>query len=144
MKFGSKFIDANWMVGCVYSDVDDGIFELNRLHVGILGYNFKDNNFYSVSSKGLDGNQRFDMAFETLLGATMINKNIHYHGLETKRCSNKLYKSPTSKFMIPFSKIGEYSRNIYQTSESFMFLYNGKSLFQYWYENHYENGLPKF
>jgi RHS repeat-associated protein len=126
---------------------DDGIFELNSLHVGILGYNFKNNDLYSVFSKGLNGSQRFDMAFETLLGATMINKNIHYHGLETSRCNkgiSGLRKSPVSKFMIPLSKIGEYSRKVYLMGDKYMFLYNGKTLFQYWYENHYENGLPKF
>lgn len=151
------------LAGVVLTDnmsdnMDDGTFNLHSLHVGPVGYNFDSGDAYSIFSKGLSSDQRFDMGFETILALSALKTDVKVRGhYQTHKWQNYLQCTYSGKtghwnaishsfsFTIPLATIGYYSRKGYELGDMFTRLYYKKSLYQYWYDKHYDKyGNPIF
>ncbi len=129
----------------ISTNIQDGKLGLHNLHLGIIGYNFDNNKVYTAfDKKGLGADNRFNMIYETVLGAALVDRDIfvkYRKNIFTCRGSHISYQR---HFIIPTEIIGEYANKAITAADIvFMILY-GQTTYEYWYSNNYdENGRPK-
>ncbi|HBX49747.1 MAG: hypothetical protein A2309_06950 [Bacteroidetes bacterium RIFOXYB2_FULL_35_7] len=116
-------------------NLKDGELGLHSLHLGPVGYDFEKNTGYGIWSKDLTWEQRFNMGFETLLGLTLLNKDIFikYRTPEIKNCGTIVWKGQQRLLYLQISKIGYYSQKTYNFLESASYRFTNRSLYENWY-----------
>ncbi len=131
----------------VSDNMKNGELGFHSLHVTIVGYNFDNNSGYSILSKGINGNRRFDMAFESILGLSLIKTDINFnYRLPYKdNCGKWHMKHLMKNFHMNTAFIGYYSRKALELSDGFFEVWKQKTTYQHWYDLHYnEDGTPKY
>jgi len=134
----------------ISDNMDDGEFKFKSLHVGPIGYDKSryDNTWgglYTIFSKGMSGGQRFDMAFETILGLTLVKSDVLIPWQKQSHCGNWNWVPDLYKYRLPLSKIGYYTRKVYEGLDTYYQLRYRKSLFEYWFDRHYnEDGTANY
>ncbi|HOK99888.1 MAG TPA: RHS repeat-associated core domain-containing protein [Bacteroidales bacterium] len=146
-------------VGVVLTDnlsdnFTNGEFDLHSVHIGPVGYDWKYRDdktwggIYTIFSKGLTNEQRFQMGFEMVLGLSLIKSNIvipKYKWSTLLVRSGRFVKMPhVYDYMINTAKIGYYSKRILDISDIFFIMLKQKTTIQYWYDTNFnEDGTFK-
>ncbi len=133
----------------ISDNMEDGRFNWHSVHVGPIGYDWNrhDDSWggtYTIFSKGLNGDQRFGMAFEMVLGLSLIKADIkmpryrNYPG----NCGGGQWLPTLPQFkphVIALSKLGYYARRSLELSDTFFMLWKQKTTFGYWYSRYYHD-----
>jgi len=131
----------------ISDNMNDGIFSSSRYHIGFLGYDFDKKEGYSIFSKGLDKGQRFDMAFESILGLSLIKSDLLIPHPKQSLCGNWNWAPDYYKYPIYTSKIGYYARRSLELWNSFELIRPGHNhtIYKHWWEQHYnEDGTVTY
>ena len=126
----------------ISDNMEDGKFSSSRYHIGFLGYDFDKKEGYSIFSKGLDKGQRFDMAFETVLGLSTTKSDIivDYRLPDKHHCDTWTWaKSMEQRLVINTAQIGYYSRRGIELWNSYYLITEQQTIYQHWYNQHYND-----
>lgn len=118
-KFGGVVVPDN-----ISDNYDGQKLQLERLHIGPIDYDFENKKTYSIFSKNLSINQRFDMGFETILGLNAIDKDIFIKYRHQKCDCGINYWGSTKNFELSTSLIGDFADRALNLSDMyFEFMY---------------------
>jgi hypothetical protein len=128
----------------ISDNMKDGELGLHTLHLGVLGYDFDKKEAYSIFSKGLSGDQRWDMGYETVLGLSLFQDvRIDYR---TPKCQCGIdYLSPIQSYYVRLSYIANMANGILDTLDSYYMFTQSETAYQYWFNKKYnEDGTPNY
>jgi len=131
----------------------DGEFDFHSIHVGPIGYDWKYRNddkwggFYTIFSKGLSADQRFDMGLEMFLGLSLIQSDIYLPKYHRYQCGKGVWKISKNLHdlnqwrnkVIAISKVGTFARRILQASDIYFLFRHQKTTLQYWYDENFNS-----
>jgi RHS repeat-associated protein len=127
----------------ISDNMEDGKFKFHSLHIGLIGYDFDRHDktwggLYTIFSKGSSGNQRFDMAFETIVGLSLIKDDIVLHRYNSS-CGVS-YRAPHQyNIRIPTSEIGYFAGKVYEYGNDISEMIYGETMYEKWFGNHYND-----
>ena len=117
------------------------MFSSSRYHIGFLGYDADNKKGYGIWSSGLNDGQRFDMAYETVFGLSLIKTNISFKEPEVRKfCYHYQFRlSPIDRITINTAALGNAARLIQGGWNAYELLRPGHqhTLYQHWYGSHY-------
>jgi len=141
----------------ISDNMNDGTFNFHSFHVGPIGYNkYRHDDtwggLYTPFSKGLKGGQRFDMAFETILGLSLIktDPSIKYKLPVRHHCGDWTWSKSLSQYhTFNIAEYGYLARRSLEAWNLYELIKDNHTLYQHWYGNHYytdgdNDGLPKY
>ncbi len=138
--------------GVVISDnisdnMENGEFNFHSFHVGLIGWDSEREDktwggFYSIFSSGLDAGDRFNMAYESVLGLSAIKSDIKYFSRGKRNHIHQYscdYTMPSQLRLryIRTAWLGRLGRSIKTLWNAYSIYEYNKTLEQYWYDKNY-------
>ena len=128
----------------ISDNMKNGEFNFHSFHVGFLGYDTsRDDNtwggIYSIFSKGLNGGERFDMAYESILGLSLIKTNYDLKTLHKSYNGNWHWAPHNYSTHLYTSEIGNFASRFLNVWNQIELIKDNHTLYQHWYGNHYQD-----